>query len=279
MTTKLGLIGEGISRSRAPRLHEYLGRLNGLDVTYELFDLLERPGSDPLVVLQECCDAGLTAVNVTHPFKARVAAALPRLSEAGKRIGTINTVLFQKEGWIGHNTDFSGFKRGYVGCFSDQSPGTVLLVGAGGVGRAVAFALYDLKAKQILINDVKTEMAEELAGALREHGCDAATVANVDVADVLASVDGVANCTPIGMHQHPGVPISVASVGTQKWAFDAIYTPLKTEFIQAFEDAGVPIMSGFELFYFQGIDAYEHFTGTTLPGDIAFEEVRGWMDD
>ncbi|MBC8158666.1 MAG: saccharopine dehydrogenase NADP-binding domain-containing protein [Alphaproteobacteria bacterium] len=279
MTTKLGLIGEGISRSRAPRLHEYLGGLHGLDVTYELFDLLERPGVDPFTALQECCDAGLTAVNVTHPFKGRVAAGLPRLSEGGKRIGTINTVLFEEQGWIGYNTDFSGFKRGYDRCFGDQPPGSVLMVGAGGVGRAVAFALHDLKAERILIIDVKAEMAEELVGALREHGCDAATVSNSDVSDVLAGADGVANCTPIGMHQHPGTPISAAAVGGQKWAFDAVYTPLKTEFIQAFEAAGVPIFSGFELFYFQGLDAYEHFTGTAVDADIAYDEVRSWMDD
>ncbi|MBT3360730.1 MAG: shikimate dehydrogenase [Rhodospirillales bacterium] len=279
MTTKLGLIGEGISRSSAPRLHEYLGKLNGRDVTYELFDLLERPGLNPFVALQECCDAGLRAVNVTHPFKGRVAAGLPRLSEAGKRIGTVNTVLFEEEGWIGYNTDFSGFKRGYARCFGDRAPGTVLMVGAGGVGRAVAFALFDLNATRILINDLKDGMATELVDTLKGYGCDAATVANDDVAEILASADGVANCTPIGMYQHPGIPIPAASVGAQKWAFDAVYTPLKTEFIQAFEAAGVPILSGFELFYFQGLDAYEHFTGTTVAADIAFDEVRSWMDD
>ncbi|MBL6945195.1 MAG: shikimate dehydrogenase [Rhodospirillales bacterium] len=279
MTTKLGLIGEGISRSRVGRLHEYLGRLNGIDISYDLIDLLERPGVDPMAALQECCDAGFRACNVTHPFKGRVAAALPRLSEDGKRIGTINTVLFEDEGWIGYNTDFSGFKRGYRRCFGDQAPGSVLLVGAGGVGRALAFALHDMNAERILINDLRNEMAEELADTLKSYGCDAVTVANSDVSDVLAGVDGVVNGTPIGMHQHPGAPISVSAVGTQKWAFDAVYTPLKTEFIQAFENAGVPIMSGFELFYFQGIDAYEHFIGTSLPSDIAFDEVLSWMDD
>ena len=133
MTIQLGLIGENISKSRAPRLHPLLGRLCGLDVTYTPFDSEGVPGFDPMATLQARMDEGFKGLNVTHPYKTVVAAALPNLRPRVRRLGSINTVVFVDGQWIGANTDHSGTIRGYRHVFGTLPAGRVLMMGAGGV--------------------------------------------------------------------------------------------------------------------------------------------------
>lgn len=278
MTIQLGLIGENISKTRAPRLHEYLGRLCGLDVVYTPHDSEGVPGFDPIRKLHECAAAGYAGVNVTHPYKPVVPKALPRLHQSAALVGSLNTVVFGDDEWLGANTDYTGFIAGYRHIFGDRPPGRVLLLGAGGVGRAIAFALEELAETEIHIHDVMPERAEALAAGLRAGGRNAQAVPAGALAEVAAGVDGLINGTPIGMYKHPGLPLPAALIGGQRWAFDAVYTPLRTEFIQTCEAAGLAVMTGFELFFFQGLDAFRFFTGITVDPKAAVDEVITWMD-
>ncbi len=278
MTVQLGLVGENISQSRAGRLHEYLGRLCGLDVSYTRFDSEGIDDFDPLAVLQDCMDKGFRGLNVTHPFKTVVAAAIPNLRPRARRVGSVNTVVFLDGQWMGANTDYSGFIQGYRHTFGAMQAGRVLILGAGGVSRAIAFALEELGAGELYIHDLKADRAAALVTVLAENGFNARTVPAEAVAAVASEVDGLVNATPVGMHKHPGVPIGPAAVGGQRWAFDAVYTPLHTEFLRHCETAGVPAMTGFELFLFQGLDAFRCFTGITVEQDEVREEAESWMD-
>ena len=81
------------------------------------------------------------------------------------------------------------------------------------------------------------------------------------VEEAATGADGLVNATPVGMHQHPGTPIPKAMIGGQSWAFDAVYTPVETRLLLDAMDAGLEVLSGYELFFYQGIDAFEVFTG------------------
>lgn len=278
MTIRLGLVGENISQSRAGRLHEHLGRLCGLDVTYTRFDSEGVAGFDPVAVLQDCMDKGFRGLNVTHPFKTLVAAAIPNLRPRARRVGSVNTVVFVDGLWMGANTDYSGFIQGYRHTFGGMEAGRVLILGAGGVSRAIAFALAELGASEILVHDLEPDRAAGLTAVLAENGFDARTVSAEAVVSVASEVDGLVNATPVGMFKHPGSPVAPEAIGAQRWAFDAVYTPLHTEFLRRCEQAGVPAMTGFELFLFQGLDAFRCFTGITVEQDEVREEVESWMD-
>lgn len=256
---RLGLFGAGIGRSQAPRLHVLAGRLCDLAVSYELFDL-NTLGADTFEqALERTAERGLHGVNVTHPVKERTAKLVTVPDPAMRQIGAVNTVRFADR--TGHNTDYSGFTKAYHNRFGNARPGKVLMLGAGGVGKAVAFALLQLGADTALhVVDMNRAKAAALVGELEKAGLKAYVH---DVSDLpeLAAVDGLINCTPLGMVQYPGSALPKHLIGGQRWAFDAVYTPLETEFMLDARKAGLEILSGYELFFYQGVDAFEVFTG------------------
>jgi shikimate dehydrogenase len=160
----------------------------------------------------------------------------------------------------GSNTDYTGFKRAFQSRFSNRLPGTVAIVGSGGVGRAIAFGLADLGAEELRLFDQDGSRSERLAIALRGHA-DARVTLCKSVGEAATGADGLVNATPVGMHQHPGTPMPKAMIGARSWAFDAVYTPVETRFLLDAMDAGLEILSGYELFFYQGVDAFEAFTG------------------
>jgi len=257
-TVELGLIGKGIGRSSAPRLHKLAGQLCGFSVRYRLFDLAETDLTFSQQLAQ-CRSLGLVAVNVTHPFKEYAASIYPVPDRAMQRVGSVNTLSFHKQ--QAFNTDYSGFIRAFQQNLLDVPLNRVLQVGAGGVGRAVAFALGRLYAGvHIDLVDSDLNKAQTLASQLAAAGiaCEAHPP---EMLSALPPSDGVINCTPLGMAQYPGSAVPLALLDKQTWAFDAVYTPLETTFLQAARAAGLVILSGYELFFYQGVDAFKHFTG------------------
>ena len=110
-----------------------------------------------------------------------------------------------------------------------SSPGTVALLGAGGVGTATAAALVDLGATAIRIYDIVADRSHALARSLRRrNGAVEVTVAT-SAEEAVDGVDGVVNGTPVGMYFQPGTPVELAAIGDQRWIFDAIYSPVETE--------------------------------------------------
>ena len=263
---RLGLIGDNIARSRSPLLHRLAGRLCGLDVSYDL--LVPRDmGGDFDAVFDACRAGGLRGVNVTYPYKETVVARV-QVGERARRIGSVNTVVFDERGPVGHNTDHSGFLAAYRSAFGTMSPGRVALVGAGGVGKAVAFGLVALGAQEIAIIDRDAARAKGLVKAIMAapQGSASALVAD-DVCEAVRDADGIVNCTPLGMVGHAGSAIPLDLLGAQRWAFEAVYTPVDTAFKLASEATGVKVLSGYELFFHQGVDAFRIFTGLSPDPD------------
>jgi shikimate dehydrogenase len=254
---RLGLIGDNIKQSRSPELHRIAGELCGLDVSY---DLLIPPelGQDFETTLAAARERGLRGVNVTHPYKERAAALATAADPLIARIGAVNTVVFDAGGINGHNTDYTGFIAAYRGGFGERPPGTVAIVGAGGAGRAIAFALMALGARELRIADRDAAKAEALAAALRGGSAVRATST---IAEALAGADGAVNATPVGMAGHPGTAIAPDLLRGLGWAFDAVYTPVETRFKSDAEAQGLATLSGYELYLHQGIQAFEIFAG------------------
>jgi shikimate dehydrogenase len=257
---RLGLIGDGIGRSSAPRLHELAGRITGRTVSYVRFDLDGRADASFEDTLAGCGRDGLAGVNVTHPYKERAAAIVPIADPRVRRIGAVNTVLFGDGAPVaGHNTDHSGFVAAYRAQMGDAKPGAVALVGAGGVGRPIAVGLGELGATEIRVYDIDPGRAERLAFELSTPA--APVRACRDVGEALVGAAGIVNATPIGMYRYPGNPVPGAAMGSPRWVFDAVYTPRDTEFTVAAGRRGAEVISGWELFFWQGVHAFRLFTG------------------
>jgi shikimate dehydrogenase len=262
---KLGLIGEGIGRSRMPELQHLAAKRAGLALSYQLIDL-DGAGPDAFErTLRACAEEGFRGVNVTHPFKERVVPLVRIDDPRVQAMGAVNTVIFDSSGVaLGHNTDYSGAVRSFRQCLGERPIGTVAIIGTGGVGRAIAFALGQLGAAALRLFDLDRAKAEAVRRAVRSAWPGMA----VEIADTAAAAargaDGVVNGTPIGMAGRPGVPLPEAVLGDQHWAFDAVYTPESTAFLQAARRQGLTVLSGFRLFLGQGADAFQLFTGARL---------------
>jgi quinate/shikimate dehydrogenase (NAD+) len=263
---RLGLIGDNIRDSRSPDLHRLAGKLCGLDVEYTLLVPREL-GLSFDEIFDRCHAAGFKGVNITYPYKEQVIGRLASRNADVARVGSSNTVVFAPGGPVGHNTDYLGFMAAYRTHFDGRPARRVAIVGAGGVGRAIAFALAALGSSELCVIDTDGERAAKLGTALSELSPAPAVRVESEIAAALRGADGVVNCTPIGMSGSPGSAIPTQLLGGQSWAFDAVYTPIETEFLRAARATGMDTLSGYELFFQQGIKAFELFTGQVPPLD------------
>ncbi len=253
-TLRLGLIGGNITASRSPALQIVCGLSVGLNVSYDLL-IPEEQGLTFEAILRRCEAAGFDGVNVTYPYKEEVLKFVEAGEPKIKTLGAANTVRFSSSGVTAWNTDYTGFIAAYRSRWGARKPGRILLIGSGGVGRAVAFALAQLGADEILLHDIDTAKSESLARAVN------ATVVDAKHLSDLTGIDGVINCTPLGMTGREGSPLPQKIKGEICWAFDAVYTPEHTLFRTQTENIGADFQSGYELYFNQGIQGFKIFSG------------------
>lgn len=270
---RLGLIGDKILRSRSPELHRLAGTLCGLNVTYDLLIPAARDQSFA-EVFDHCRRAGYRGVNITYPYKEQVVSRLAPLSAALASLGACNTVTFGAGLPVGANTDCTGFARAFRSRFPGERPGIVAMAGTGGVGKAIAFALAALGAEEIRLCDTDLGKARALAEALVPVAGAMRVVTAGDIREAAEGADGLVNATPLGMDGVGGNAVPTAALAGRRWAFDAVYTPEETAFLGEARAAGLAIMSGFDLFLFQGIDAFTVFTGETVDAEELRRRLR-----
>lgn len=264
---KLGLIGDHIDRSRSPELHRLGGRIVGLDVTYDR--LIPRDmGLDFDAVFDRCAASGYRGINVTYPYKERAAARVTVEDPAVRAIGAVNTVVFEPGGPKGFNTDFTGFQAGFRQAFGEAAtPGAVTMVGAGGVGKAIAYGLFRLGVTRLTLVERDLQKARTLGEGLRRLRPEVQVEIASGIHVACDGADGIVNCTPVGMSGHEGTPVPREALEGARWAFDAVYTPVHTRFLRDARAMGLQVMSGYELFFYQGLHAFEIFCGPALPED------------
>jgi shikimate dehydrogenase len=259
-TIRLGLIGDSITRSQSPRLHVLAGRLCGLDVTYDRLVPADL-GLAFDAVFERCVAHDFRGINVTYPYKEQVVGFVDLTDRGAARIGACNTVIFDQPRPVGFNTDHSGFIGAWRERFGDDRPGRVAMAGAGGVGKAIGFALASLGASGLAVFDPDRARADALADALRSTGTGMEVTLASSIGEAAADADGLVNCTPLGMGGKPGTAFAAGLLDGARWAFDAVYTPVDTEFLDDARNARLETLSGFELFFHQGVDAFRLFTG------------------
>jgi shikimate dehydrogenase len=262
----VGLIGANIQKSLAPALFADVCAASGRRGYYHLMDVDALAGRGLEDLLGAARTAGFAGVNVTYPFKEAVPALLDEVAADARQIGAVNTVTIDRDGTTtGYNTDRIGFRRSFEEKFGrDAVAGkTAILVGAGGAGRAVAFALCDLGVATLLVSDKNAAQATGLAAALAAHfGPDRCRV-EADPVSALATAAGLVNATPVGMTGFPGLPVATDTIQAHHWVADVIYTPLETDLLKAARAKGARVMGGAGMCVHQAVEAFRLFTGFT----------------
>ena len=228
---RLGLIGDNIAASSSPDLHRLAGLQNGRIVTYErLVPRVEGIEFDALFA--HCASGGYRGINVTYPYKERAALKVEIDDPLVRAVGAVNTVVFGSGEPKGFNTDYSGFICAYRRVRGSKPTGPVCMIGAGGVGRAIAFGLLALGARDIRIADRDTAKAKVLAEALTAAESGVQVRIGDDAGELARGASGLLNCTPVGMVGYDGTPLEREHMAGAAWAFDAVYTPVDTQFLK-----------------------------------------------
>jgi shikimate dehydrogenase len=259
----LGLIGAGIQHSQSPALHEQEARHHGLRLYYQLIDLDHSP--DGAAALPALLDAartmGFAGLNVTYPCKQAVIPLLDEVSDIAREIGAVNTIVCRGGRLVGHNTDASGWGQAFAQALPQADLSRVVLLGAGGAGAAVGYAILKRGAQRLIVIDTQLVRAVDLVHRLqRRFGSDTVTVCE-DLAASLRNATGLIHATPTGMGRHPGLPLEPRLLRADLWVSEVVYVPLETELLKAARAAGCATVDGGGMAAGQAAGAFELFTG------------------
>lgn len=266
-TIKAGLIGENISRSRFSTALEFLCQQADINWEFTLFDTTAMPNFHFDDHIDQLITEGFDGITVTHPYKTRADRRADRQVEYPAILGASNLLKFGDE-ITSFNTDYLGFKAAWRDVFGTQKPGKIAMAGAGGVARAIVVALRDLGVERIDIWDSKPGAAAMLQTQIDPDNTFLHTITCRPETTVRAA-DGLVNATPLGMKAYPGSAIPADWIGTQKWAFDAVYTPIETPFMRAVQSAGLHRLSGFDLFKHMAINSFTAYSGVNMAAEDA----------
>jgi len=255
-----GLIGAPIARSASPAMHEQAADALGARCHYQLIEVAGAGREELRTLLDGVRRRGFAGVNVTYPYKEAVIDLLDELSPDATAIGAVNTVVIRNNRLVGHNTDSIGFARAAAGLVAGSQQEVVAVIGAGGVGKAMVFALAGLGVAEIRVFDTDRAKADDLAARLRAHG---GIVVADSLEQALRGAAGLVNATPVGMLPSRGTPVPETLLHDRLWVADAVYSPLWTPLLTAAKSRGARTMTGRELAIYQAAAAFELFTGLT----------------
>jgi shikimate dehydrogenase len=250
-----GLIGNPVEHSLSPPMHEAAYEALGLEARYVLFE----PTADALATAVDGADAlGIRGLNVTIPFKEDVLAHVDP-DPIARRIGAVNTIDFGGDSVTGHNTDAAGVRRSFESAGVDVEGRNAVVVGAGGAGRAAAFALEDAGAT-IHVANRTAERARALADALERASSGGLETLEESVPDAEVLV----NATSVGMEEDE-TPVPAALLHDDLAVLDAVYTPLETRLLSEAATAGCTTIDGGQMLCFQAAEAFERWTDRDAP--------------
>jgi shikimate dehydrogenase len=268
-----GLLGAPIAQSAAPAMHERAAEALDFRCHYQLVEIAGAGREELQILLEGVRRLGFAGINVTFPYKEAVVGLLDELSADAALIGAVNTIVVRDNRLIGHNTDATGFAQTIAPLVSASAQGAVALIGAGGVGKAIAFALAGLGVNELRIFDHEQPKAAALAARL--EGRLRVNVA-LSVEDALRGAVGLVNASPVGMLPSVGTPVPDNLLHRGLWVADAVYFPLWTPLLTAAKATGATVMTGRELAIYAAADAFELFTGlvpSVSEMGIAFDGV------
>jgi shikimate dehydrogenase len=252
-------------------MHEAAYEALGMDARYVAF---EPDPEDVGAALDGAAALGIAGLNVTVPFKRDVLEHVEP-DDLAARIGAVNTVDFSGDTPEGYNTDVAGVRRSFAYHDVPIADRDAVVVGAGGAGKAVAFALADAGASVHVANRT-VERAEALADAI-DGVASEATAGGLDtLADAVPSADVLVNATSVGMDENRSpVPADVLHAGLT--VLDAVYSPVETRLLREARERGAMTVDGAWMLLFQGVEAFEQWTGRDAPVDVMNETLRAQL--
>ena len=288
MSKYIGLIGYPIKHSISPFFQQAALDYYQLDIRYEAWETAPAQLQDIVNDLRRPQNIG---ANVTVPYKETVLPLLDEVDELAGSIGAVNTIVKKADRLVGSNTDAYGFieildKEGHF----DPEGRKVLILGAGGVARAVCFALVQRKVASLAITDGIFERASALAENLMNYTkrisasprewkteIDHFRWEKLSSASTLNNCDLIVHCTTIGMKDSPQEgqsPLSLEVIPKNALVYDVVYNPWPTPLLKLAQRAGANTLGGLPMLVYQGAASFKLWIGREAPVDIMFNKAK-----
>lgn len=266
----LGIIGNPVRSSLSPAMQQAALRHLKLDACYRTFEIAP---DHVRTVLRALPLLGFWGINVTIPYKEKVLPFLDEIDAVAGAIGAVNTIVVREGRLLGYNTDAAGFRMALeIGGRTDLHGARVLVVGAGGAARAVAFACLARGCRSLLIANRSGARARSLCRALR---------VNFPAADIAAVASGgpewprrvgacgvVVNTTPLGGGPDDPLPVPQAALRRGQTVMDIVYRPRRTPLLIAAQAAGARTVDGLQMLLHQGALAFTLWTDREAPSAV-----------
>jgi len=279
----IGLIGYPVKHSISPYFQQAALDYYHLDIRYQLWETSPEKLSSRIAGLKKPQNLG---ANVTTPYKETVLPLLDEIDEQASLIGAVNTIAKRDDKLVGFNTDAYGFITALrnKGKFEPEGVEAVIL-GAGGVARAVCFSLVQNKVSSLTIMDGVPDKSKALAEHINRYVTRAGLKTRIAVlpwqsvnsADTFERCRLIVHCTTIGMKYSPQQeqsPLSGDVIPEGILVYDLVFNPRVTPLLQLAQKAGADILGGLPMLVYQGAASFELWTGKKAPVDIMFNKAE-----
>ena len=261
-TTQIyGVIGDPISHSLSPSLHNPAFAALGIDAVYVTFRVRPSSLED---ALRGLLALNVQGINVTVPHKSEVFQYVDEVTDTARRIGAINTLRNDSGHWIGENTDATGFIRSLEPLGLSLPGSSVGMLGAGGAAKGVAVGLLEAGVSRLFISnrsyDRATVLAELLKASFGQQSVSAVSLEELEKKELNLLV----NTTTVGSDGHSS-PAKLNRFDKLGAVTDIIYRPSRTPLLLEAEKLGLPNLNGGGMLLYQGISAFSFWTRRTAP--------------
>ncbi len=281
-TRVCGLIGNPVEHTMSPAIHNTLAGEQGINLVYVPFHV---PKGQVEEAARGAFALNLLGVNVTVPYKSEVIPFLEEIDPLAERIGAVNTLVRGERGYKGYNTDMPGLYRAMCEDGVALENEKVLILGAGGAARAVAMLAAEKGAEEIVLLNRTLEKAERLAADVNDAaGREIAGAMALEQYHELPPEDRylAVQTTNVGMFPKTEETLIEDEAFYRKvhTGYDLIFNPARTRFIALVQKSGGRAFNGLKMLLYQGIIAYELWTGRQVDGSLArkaYEEMKRAM--
>ncbi len=272
-TRVCGVIGDPIEHSLSPIMHNAAFEALDLDYVFLAFKVKPAHVADAVDGMRALNIRGL---NVTMPHKKKVMASLDRIDLSAQIIDSVNTILNQGNLLFGFNTDGVGAVKALKENGVELKGRKVLLLGAGGAARAIAYAMAK-EADELAVLNRTVKQAKALAKLIEKTANKKIASGSLSPSDVqknLQDSDVLINATSIGMKPHPEeTPVPPKLLRSNLSVMDIVYNPLETKLAKDAKAAGAKVVSGVEMLIYQGAAAFDIWTGKSAPVEVMRKAV------
>lgn len=277
-TRVCGLIGNPVKHSISPLIHNHLSQMLGMNLAYVTFQVeQENVGA----AVKGAFALDILGMNVTVPHKQAVIPYLSDIDPIAEAIGAVNTLVRTENGYKGYNTDITGLYRSLVEENIAIRDENVILLGAGGASRAIAFMLGREGAAKVYLLNRSIDKACDIAAAVnKEYGRDLVIpMAIKDYSTLPFEKYLCIQTTSVGLHPHDNDVVIEDEAFYQKihTGVDIIYNPYETRFMKEVKKAGGKTVNGMKMLLYQGVAAYElwnHVTVSKEQSDAILELMK-----